>query len=68
LAGVGLLGGSLGLALKQRKLADLVVGFVRPPSKHQGNVKPTEQSIPPLWNFMKPFPGELVVRALRSQR
>jgi prephenate dehydrogenase len=29
LAGVGLLGGSLGLALKQRKLADLVVGFVR---------------------------------------
>lgn len=29
LVGVGLLGGSLGLALKQRKLADLVVGFVR---------------------------------------
>jgi prephenate dehydrogenase len=29
LAGVGLLGGSLGLALKQRKLADLIVGFVR---------------------------------------
>jgi prephenate dehydrogenase len=29
LAGVGLLGGSLGLALKQRELADLVVGFVR---------------------------------------
>src|SRR6266576_3541656 len=29
LAGVGLLGGSLGLAFKQRKLADLVVGFVR---------------------------------------
>lgn len=29
LAGVGLLGGSIGLALKQRKLADLVVGFVR---------------------------------------
>jgi prephenate dehydrogenase len=29
LVGVGLLGGSLGLALKQRRLADLVVGFVR---------------------------------------
>ena len=29
MVGVGLLGGSLGLALKQRKLADLVVGFVR---------------------------------------
>jgi len=29
LVGVGLLGGSLGLALKQRKLADLVAGFVR---------------------------------------
>ena len=29
LAGVGLLGGSLGLALKQRKLADLVAGLVR---------------------------------------
>jgi prephenate dehydrogenase len=29
LVGVGLLGGSLGLALRQRGLADLVVGFVR---------------------------------------
>lgn len=29
LVGVGLLGGSIGLALKQRKLADRVVGFVR---------------------------------------
>lgn len=29
LVGVGLLGGSLGLALKRRRLADLVVGFVR---------------------------------------
>ena len=31
LVGVGLLGGSLGLALKQRRLADLVVGYVRRP-------------------------------------
>ena len=29
IVGVGLLGGSLGLALKQRRLADFVVGFVR---------------------------------------
>ena len=29
LIGVGLLGGSLGLALKQRKLATRVEGFVR---------------------------------------
>jgi prephenate dehydrogenase len=29
LVGVGLLGGSIGLALKQRKLADRVVGYVR---------------------------------------
>ena len=29
LVGVGLLGGSLGLALKRRRLADSVVGFVR---------------------------------------
>ena len=29
LVGVGLLGGSLGLALKQRRLADSVIGFVR---------------------------------------
>ncbi len=29
LVGVGLLGGSLGLALKSRRLADVVVGFVR---------------------------------------
>lgn len=29
LVGVGLLGGSLGLALKQRRLADLVAGYVR---------------------------------------
>lgn len=32
LAGVGLLGGSLGLALKQRRLADTVVGYVRRPA------------------------------------
>jgi len=29
LIGVGLLGGSLGLAIRQRRLADMVVGFVR---------------------------------------
>jgi prephenate dehydrogenase len=29
LVGVGLLGGSLGLALKERRLADLVAGYVR---------------------------------------
>jgi len=38
LVGVGLLGGSLGLALKQRKLADLVVGFVR----RQESIKESE--------------------------
>jgi prephenate dehydrogenase len=32
LVGVGLLGGSLGLALKQRRLAQSVVGFVRRPA------------------------------------
>ncbi|MBU6399351.1 MAG: prephenate dehydrogenase/arogenate dehydrogenase family protein, partial [Verrucomicrobia bacterium] len=32
LTGVGLLGGSLGLALKQRRLADEVVGYVRRPA------------------------------------
>ena len=32
LVGVGLLGGSLGLALKQRRLADSVAGFVRRPA------------------------------------
>jgi len=32
LVGVGLLGGSLGLALKQRRLAESVVGFVRRPA------------------------------------
>jgi prephenate dehydrogenase len=32
LIGVGLLGGSLGLALKRRRLADAVVGFVRRPA------------------------------------
>ena len=32
LVGVGLLGGSLGLALKQRRLADCIVGYVRRPS------------------------------------
>ncbi len=32
LIGVGLLGGSLGLALKRRRLADAVIGFVRRPA------------------------------------
>jgi prephenate dehydrogenase len=35
LVGVGLLGGSLGLALKQRKLAARVEGFVRRPESVQ---------------------------------
>ena len=35
LIGVGLLGGSLGLALKQRRLAECVAGFVRRPASLQ---------------------------------
>lgn len=37
--GVGLLGGSLGLALRRRRLADQVVGYVRRPSSIKESIK-----------------------------